>query len=80
MTKDKIRDRIAQCCTLFGFEYHGKSGNVDPYYTPGSGYSYLLFFDGAERTVYSLDDVMGTPFIEGHTLAELADSLEITEW
>lgn len=80
MRQNEIRDRIAECCTLFGFEYQGKEGNVDPYYTQEEGYSYLLYFDGSEQTVYSLDDVMNTPFIDGHTLRELAEQVNITEW
>lgn len=80
MRRDEIRDRIAECCTLFGFEYQGKEGNVDPYYTQEKGYSYLLYFHGSEQTVYSLDDVMNTPFIDGHTLRELAEQVNITEW
>lgn len=67
--------------TLFGFEYNGKDGNVDPYYSDKlKTDSFLLYYDGTEQTVYNLDDVMNTPFIEGKTLNEVADQIEITEW
>lgn len=81
MTSAKIRDRISECATLFGFEYGGKYGNVDPYYIyETKSHEYLLFFDGAEKTVYTLDEVMNTPFICGKTLSEVADKIVITEW
>lgn len=81
MTADKIKDRISEMCTLFGFEYNGKEGNVDPYYLPETqSNEFLLFFDGEEQTVYSIDEVMNTPFVDGKTLNEVADELEIVEW
>ena len=81
MTADKIKARIGEMCTLFGFEYNGKDGNVDPYYLPETGEdSFLLFFDGNEQTVDNLDAVMNTPFIDGKTLREVSDKLVITEW
>ena len=46
MTAKKIADRIAEMCTLFGFEYGGKDGNVDPYFLPPDKASFLLYFDG----------------------------------
>lgn len=81
MNADKIKQRIGEMGTLFGFEYNGKDGNVDPYYLPETQTKeFLLFFDGKEQTVYNLDDVMSTPFIDGKTLTEVAENLEITEW
>lgn len=83
MTKmaQKIKDRIEACVTLFGFEYHGKDGNVDPYYVPEKNrQEYLLFFDGNEQTVYNIEDVMNTPFIAEKTLSEVANEIEITAW
>ena len=58
-----------------------KSGGVDPYYLPETdSFEFLLFFDGDDVTVYSIDDVMNTPFIGGKTLSDLSDELTITEW
>ncbi len=77
----KNKNRIDDCVTLFGFEYRGKEGNVDPCYIhEEKRYEYLFFFDGEEQTVYEIDSVMNTPFIMGHTLNELAEEIEITEW
>lgn len=81
MTAENIKNRIAECVTLFGFEFNGKEGNVDPYYIPESkSYEYLLYYNGDEMTVYSIDDVMNTPFVDGHTLTELAEKITITEY
>ena len=81
MKAEKIKARIDDCVTLFGFEYRGKEGNVDPYYIhEEKRYEFLLYFDGQEQIVNNIDDVMNTPFILGHTLNEVADEIEITEW
>lgn len=78
---NKIKNRIEECVTLFGFEYKGKDGNVDPYYIPEKHrQEYLLFYDGKEQTVYDIEDVMNTPFIAGKTLADVSDEITITEW
>lgn len=81
MTASKIKERIAECATLFAFEYAGLEGNVDPYYIPESKkHEYLLFYNGAEKSVSDIDSVMNTPFIDGKSLNELADKITITEW
>ena len=81
MTADKIKTRIGEMCTLFAFEYDGKDGNVDPCYSPVTKQdNFLLYYDGNEQTVHNIDDVMNTPFIDGKTLTEIADKIEITEW
>ncbi len=81
MTADKIRNRIEECVSMLTFEYNGKEGNVDPYYIPeNKREEYLIFFDGYEQTVYDIETVMNTPFIDGKSLNEIADELVITEW
>ena len=81
MNAEKIKKCIGEMSTLFGFEYNGKEGNVDPCYFPNTHMQeFLLFYDGNEQTVYSLDDVMCTPFIDGKTLSEVSEEIEVTEW
>lgn len=81
MTADNIRMRIKDCVTLFEFEYNGKRGGVDPYYLPETeSYEYLLFYGDDDITVFSIDDVMNTPFIDGKSLWNLSDKLSITDW
>ena len=76
-TLETIRETILDHGTLFGFEYHGKAGNIDPHYE-GNG-TYLLFFDQKETLAHSLEDVFRIPFVEGKTLSEVADQLIVTE-
>lgn len=76
MKPDVIKKRISEICTLFGFVYHQKEGNVDPY----SETEFLIFFDGNEKTVHSIDEVMNTPFFDGKTLSEISEVIEITEF
>lgn len=78
--KDKIKNRLQECATLFEFDYHGKTGNIDPYYIKEGVCEYLLFFDGEETMIYNIDDVMNTPFFDGKSLAEISDEIEIDSW
>ena len=76
MIGQQIKKRIEEYCTLFAFEYQGKKGHIDPY----SSKSFLLWYEGAETTVTSIDAVMNTPFFGGHTLLEIANEIIIKEW
>lgn len=80
MTSDKIRARLEECATLFAFEIDGKEGHIDPCYSKENGFSYYLWFEGEEKTVYTLDDVMTVPFFKGQSLSEIADKITILEW
>lgn len=75
MTANQIKQTIQECATLFEFEYQGKYGNVDPYFHGNNTFSFLLYFNEQEKTVYSIDEVMNTPFIDGKSLNEVAESL-----
>lgn len=76
MIAEQIKNRIDECCSLFAFKYHGKEGHVDPY----SSEEFLLWYEGVEMTVNSIDAVMNTPFFDGHTLSDIAGEITITEW
>ena len=81
MNAETIKNRIDEMCTLFGFEYNGKEGNVDPCYDHiAKQNDFLLYFAGEEQTVHDIESVMNTPFIDGHSLNEVAEQLEITEF
>ena len=77
--RDQIKDVVVENCALFGFSFLGKDGNVDPGYVPGEGDHYLLYFDGNEQTVSTFDEVLTTPFVDGHSLTELADKIKVTD-
>ncbi|MEG0485164.1 MAG: hypothetical protein RR576_06930 [Oscillospiraceae bacterium] len=76
---DTIKNTIVDNSTLFGFEYNGKFGNIDPCYKPNLGDTFLLFFDGREKTVCSFDEVMNEPFFSGKSLSEIANYITITD-
>lgn len=80
MKVERVRKIIKEGASLFEFEYNGKSGNVDHYYAKDEGHSYLLWFDGNEKTVYSLDDVMNDPFFDGKCLTEISDKITVTDY
>lgn len=81
MKSEMIKKRIEQCVTLFEFEYKGKEGNIDPYYIPElKKTKYLLFFDGSETTVDTIDEVMTTPFIDGKNINEICNEIVVIDW
>lgn len=74
---EELRSTVVDNRTLFGFEYNGKDGNVDPDY---AGYdTFLLFFSGNEKVVNGFDAVLTDPFWDGRTFCEIADEITITE-
>ncbi len=77
MTQYKmIRDYIDSGASMLYFQYHDKEGHVDPY----GPTEFLLWFEGEERTVHSLDEVMNTPFWDGKSLAEIAEEVTDITW
>ena len=80
MSTTELKDFISKCSTMLYFRYCGKEGHVDPYYMQPNHYEYLLWYDGNEKTVHSIDAVMSAPFFDGHSLAEIADKLTDIDW
>lgn len=76
---DRLRKKVKDCYGLVEFTYQGKEGNIDPYFHKDGTYSYLLYFDGFEKTVYSIDDVMNTPFVYGKSLNELRNAIRVLD-
>lgn len=76
MNAQKIKDRIAECCTLFAFTYNGKDGDVDPF----NKNLFTLTYNGESTDVFSLDAVMSTPYFDGKSLNDIAGEITITEW
>lgn len=66
---DEIKSTVVENASLFGFEYKGKEGNIDPFIK-----YFHLMYDGKEQDVPNFDAVLNTPFVGGHTLQELSDS------
>lgn len=81
MNAKAIKEILKRCSNIFSFEFNGRNGNIDPYYIPETkSYEYLLFFDNKEQIVNSLNLAMTTPFIEGHSIEEIAEYLIVTEY
>lgn len=57
----------------------GNTEIIDPCFHKDGTYSYLLYFDGFEKTVYSIVDVMNTPFVCGKSLNELRDAVKVLD-
>lgn len=62
------------------FQYHGKEGHVDPYGTQDGSFSYLLWYEGDEKLVHSMDEVMDTSIFDGHSLSEIASDISEIDW
>lgn len=81
MHADTLRKRLTTLAHLLEFEMDGRYGNIDHYYLPDTrAHKYLLYFEGERTTeilVDSLDEAMTTPFLDGKSLAEAAEQLEI---
>ncbi len=75
MSIEDIKKTIEDGLSLFEFRYNGKDGNVDHCYEDGEGDSYLLWFDGEEKTVFTIDDAINDPFFDGKSLASIANDI-----
>ena len=80
MTADSLQKELAKGWAMLIFQYHGKEGHVDPYCTRENGFSYLLWYDGDEKLVHSMDEVMNTPIFDGHALAEITGNISDIDW
>lgn len=80
MSVKELRDFITQGYTMLYFQYRGKEGHVDPYHMQPGHSEYLLWYDGNEKIVHSIDEVMNTSFFDGHSLTEIAEKLTNIDW
>lgn len=79
-TAAQIKKRISENGDNLYFSYRDKEGDIESIYDPETDKEYTnLFFDGEMTTVHSVDDAMNTPFIDGMTLTQASELLEITE-
>ena len=81
MKADRLREILARLPTLLEFEYQGRYGNIAHYYLlETKTHKYILYFEDESKTeilVDSLDKAMTTPFLDGKSLAEAAEQIEI---
>ena len=80
MKPDELREIIKLGYTDIMFTYNDIFGCIDPYYdTKEKRKVYQLYYNRKNTFVYSLDDAMKTPFINGMCLEEVAKYLEVDD-
>lgn len=78
MNTEQLKKALIELPDILEFEYKGQYGNIDHFWNLETETEhYLLYFDGEETTVHSAEDAMTTPFVDGHSLAEIAELLDI---
>lgn len=66
---------------LFGFEYEGKDGYVDPCWNLQTEIPQIeLFYNGTTRTAHSVEEALKTPFVCGKTLRQIGEDITVTEY
>lgn len=76
MKKERIREIVESMVDLIDFVYDERWGNVEYIYFPEENKTKcLLYFDGYEIWVETMDEIMNTPFIDGKSFNEVADDI-----
>lgn len=73
MKASDLRKWIDSLTQDIDFSYNGKNGSICPI----SRTNISLCYDGNTVDVQSVDAVMSTPFIDGKSLNDLCDKLDI---
>ena len=75
---EEIRRILEKCGELVDFKYDGRWGNMESYYYPEEEKSrYLLYFEGYDVLVESLDEALDAPFIDGKSLKDVVKDIII---
>lgn len=72
MKAQNLRDWIDSLTDDIEFRYKGLWGSICPF----NRQNISLCYNNEEVTVYSVDEAMSTPFIEGRSLLEVCEELE----
>ena len=73
MKASDLRNWIDSLAQDIDFSYHGKSGSICPISRTNIG----LCYNGDAVDVQSVDEAMSVPFINGKSLNDLCEQLEI---
>ena len=76
MNAEKVKDRIAELCTHFLFEYNGIYCGVDPF----NKNKFEMWYDKDFHVAKSIDEVMTHPMFDGKSLEEICDKIDIISW
>ena len=81
ITVKDIKERIAEMCSHFTFEYRGKSCGVDPIYRPNENISIFDMWYGEETyEAKNVDEVMNVVFFDGKSLNDIAEEIDIIDF
>lgn len=73
---EQIKSRLLEFAGLMTFEYNGLECDIDPF----SPTLFHITCNGAEKDVYSIDEVMKDPFFGGFCLNDIAEEINIIDW
>lgn len=73
MNDQSLRDWIDSLTADIEFKYNGVWGSICPF----NRSNISLCYGDYEITVHSIDEAMNTPFIDGKTLSQISEQLEI---
>lgn len=76
MSIQEVRDFIQSIASMLYFKYKGKDGHIDPY----ARNRILLWYNGKEQVVTSVDDAMNTPFIDGKSITQAFQDITNIEY
>lgn len=72
MKTEELKRRIESLCTHITFEFNGKDCGVDPF----TRNDFDMWYGEEKMKAGSIDEVMYTPFFEGHALADIVDKIK----
>ena len=77
---EQLKKRLEEGAYMQVFSYQGKEGHIDPYCTRDGKQSFLLWYDGKEQLVDSLDAVWNAKMFAGKSLSEISEELTDLDW
>ncbi len=73
MSAQELRELIDSLTTDIEFTYDGKRGAICPF----NRQNICVTYDGSDIELSSIDDAMSEPFIDGKSLNEISELLDI---
>lgn len=77
MNAAELKTELALGYTDYEILYKGKRGSICPYNMSDGSFRVNVVFDNHYSEYYNLDELMNAPFLDGQTLAECADEIEL---
>ena len=77
MNVAELRSELSQGRTDYEFIYRGSRGSICPFNSSDGRFSANVSYNGVFNTYFTLNDLMNAPFLDGKSLAEVAEELEL---